>query len=79
MIDAEDDYVALASALRVLRKRAGLTQAQVAELVGVRNTYVSQVEHAQKGVATRTMLRMLNAYGATLADLAREIERGEGK
>jgi transcriptional regulator with XRE-family HTH domain len=79
MIDAEDDdYVALASALRVLRKRAGLTQAQVADVVGVRNTYISQVEHAQKGVATRTLLKMLKAYGATLRDLVNEIERGEG-
>jgi transcriptional regulator with XRE-family HTH domain len=78
MIDAEDDYVALTSALRILRRRAGLSQAQVADLVGVRNTYISQVEHAQRGVATRTMLRMLKAYGATVRDLAAEIERGEG-
>jgi transcriptional regulator with XRE-family HTH domain len=78
MIDTDDDYKAVGEALRVLRRRAGLTQAQAADLVGVRNTYVSQVERGSKGVSVRTMLKMLRAYSADLQALAAEVRRGQG-
>jgi len=76
MIDIEDDYVAIGESLRVLRRRAGLTQAQAADLVGVRNTYISQVERGSKGVSVRTMLKLLRAYSADLQALAAEVCRG---
>mgnify|MGYP001481680006 CR=1 FL=1 len=78
MIDIEDDYTAVGEALRVLRRRAGLTQAQAADLVGVRNTYISQVERGSKGVSVRTMLKLLRVYSADLQALAAEVRRGRG-
>jgi len=78
MIDIEDDYIAVGAALRVLRRRAGLTQAQAADLVGVRNTYISQVESGSKGVSVRTMLKLLRVYSADLQALAAEVRRGQG-
>jgi XRE family transcriptional regulator, fatty acid utilization regulator len=78
MIDIEDDYKAVGEALRVLRRRAGLTQAQAADQVGVRNTYISQVERGSKGVSVRTMLKLLRVYSADLQALADEVRRGRG-
>jgi transcriptional regulator with XRE-family HTH domain len=78
MIDIEDDYTAVGEALRVLRRRAGLTQAQAADQVGVRNTYISQVERGSKGVSVRTMLKLLRVYSADLQALADEVRRGRG-
>jgi transcriptional regulator with XRE-family HTH domain len=78
MIDIEDDYMAVGAALRVLRRRAGLTQAQAADLVGVRNTYISQVERGSKGVSVRTLLKLLRVYSADLQALAVEVRRGQG-
>jgi transcriptional regulator with XRE-family HTH domain len=44
------EYVALGQALRVLRRRAGLTQAQAAERIGIRSQFVSEVERGHRGM-----------------------------
>lgn len=75
----DSEYVQLGRALAALRRRAGLTQAQAAAKVGIRNTHVSGVETGERGVSYTTMTALLRVYGVTLRDLADEIERGEGK
>jgi transcriptional regulator with XRE-family HTH domain len=67
-------YVALGQALRVLRKRAGLTQLETAERVGIRSTFVSQIENGARGMRFHTMMAMLEAYGADLGDLDLEFK-----
>lgn len=77
MAGGDDDYVALGSALRVLRRRAGLTQAQAGERVQVRNTHISSIERGERGASYGLLVSLLRVYGSSLAELAREIERGE--
>jgi transcriptional regulator with XRE-family HTH domain len=79
MTTPDDDDRALGRALAALRHRAGLTQAQAAGQVGVRNTHVSAVERGERGLAYKTMLALLRAYGVGLRELVSEIERGEGR
>ena len=70
-----DDYVILGKALRELRELAGLTQEGLAAKVGIGSTYVSQVEHAHRGVRWHTLLRLLDALGADLARLSKAIDK----
>jgi transcriptional regulator with XRE-family HTH domain len=71
----DSDYVALERALAGLRRKAGKTQIQSARIVGVRSTYVSQLERGLRAPSWRPTFALLRSYGATLADLAREGER----
>jgi transcriptional regulator with XRE-family HTH domain len=79
MTTPDEDDKALGRALAALRHRAGLTQAQGAAQVGIRNTHVSAVERGERGIAYKTMLALLRAYGVGLRELVREIERGDGR
>jgi transcriptional regulator with XRE-family HTH domain len=76
--DPADDYADLGRALAALRHKAGLTQAQAGTAVGVGNKHLSALEQGPRGISLPTLRALLRAYGATLADLAAEIERGEG-
>jgi XRE family transcriptional regulator, fatty acid utilization regulator len=69
------EYAALGRALRDLRRGAGLTQAEAAELVGIRSTFVSLIERGQRGMRWHTLQAMLRAYGADLRDLADAFDR----
>lgn len=48
------------------RRKLGLTQAQLAELVGVNRRWVVQVEQAKTSADLRTLLRALRVLGAEL-------------
>ena len=62
------EYEALGRALRTLRRKAGLTQRQAAERIGIRSQFVS-------GMRWHTLTATVRAYKATLKQLAEEIER----
>jgi HTH-type transcriptional regulator/antitoxin HipB len=68
------DQQAVGRALRELRKRAGLTQEQVAERMGTSSTYLSRLEAGQRDIRLSTVLRLLDALGADLRQLADAIE-----
>jgi transcriptional regulator with XRE-family HTH domain len=68
------DYAALGHALCALRERAGLTQKEAADAIGVRDTFVSQIENGHRGMRWHTLLAFLDAYGANLHALAEAIE-----
>lgn len=72
------EYEALGGALRVLRRKAGLTQHQAAERIGIRAQFVSEVERGRRGMRWHTLTATVRVYGATLKQLAEEIERGGG-
>jgi transcriptional regulator with XRE-family HTH domain len=55
-----------------------MTQEQAGAKAGVRAQFVSDVERAERGVSWHTLLALLDAYGATLGDLAERIERRRG-
>jgi XRE family transcriptional regulator, fatty acid utilization regulator len=70
MIEPPEPYMKLGTAMRSLRKRAGLTQVEAAERIGIRSTFVSQIENGARGMRWHTMLALLDAYNADLTDLA---------
>ena len=58
----------LASALIQLRSRTGKTQAQLAELAGVSQTLISELENVRNdGVAWRTVMRLAEGAGAAVS------------
>ena len=74
---AEQDQLILGHALRALRKRAGMTQEQVAELLGVDPTFLGRLERGQRGAHWRTIRRILAAVDASVSDFAGEIDAAE--
>jgi transcriptional regulator with XRE-family HTH domain len=68
------EYERLGRALRQLRHTAGLTQEQAGEHVGARGQFVSEAERGARGLSWHRLLGLLDAYGATLYDLARAVE-----
>jgi transcriptional regulator with XRE-family HTH domain len=77
MIEPPEPYMKLGIVMRSLRKRAGLTQVEAAERIGIRSTFVSQIEHGARGMRWHTMLALLDAYNADLTDLAARYKTGE--
>ncbi len=71
------DHKVLGRALRELRTEAGLTQEDVSADAGIGVSYLSQLENGHRGVGWHTVMRLLRAVGATLADLGNAIERIE--
>jgi transcriptional regulator with XRE-family HTH domain len=64
-------------ALRQLRLDAGLTQQELADRVGIGVEYVSRLENGHRGARWHTVMRLLRALDATLADLGDAVERVE--
>jgi XRE family transcriptional regulator, regulator of sulfur utilization len=76
-LTAEQDQLILGHALRALRKRAGMTQEQVAERLGVDPTFIGRLERGQRGAHWRTIRRILAAVDASVSDFASEIDATE--
>jgi transcriptional regulator with XRE-family HTH domain len=74
-LPSASEYAELGRALRELRREAGLTQVQAAEIIGVRSTFVSLVERGERGMRWHTLLALLRAYESDLHALADAIER----
>ena len=56
----------LGQLMKEFRRGRGLTQAKLAEMVGVNRRWVVQVEQAKTSADLRTLLRALRALGAEL-------------
>jgi XRE family transcriptional regulator, fatty acid utilization regulator len=77
MVEPPEPYMKLGIVMRSLRKRAGLTQVEAAERIGIRSTFVSQIENGARGMRWHTMLALLDAYNADLTDLAARYKTSE--
>ncbi len=73
------DYAQLGQALRSLRNRAGLTQVQAADKIGVRDNFLSQIENGKRGMRWHTLLAILNTYDADLRHLADAIDEASAQ
>jgi transcriptional regulator with XRE-family HTH domain len=69
-----EDYRRLGRAMRVLRLKAGLTQAQAGARVGMRAEFVSEHERAGRGLRWHTLLQFLKVYKSSLSELSALIE-----
>lgn len=67
--------LALAAALRRLRERRGLTQADLARRFGSSQSRVAKTEAADPSVSLDLLVRWLLGLGATRKDLARLIRQ----
>ena len=65
--DREDP---VGSFVRRLRKRQGLTQVQLAELVGVGTRFISDLERGKRSLRRDTVEKVLAAFGMRLGVVA---------
>jgi len=67
----------IGSALQRLRERRGLKQAQVAERLGRSIQTISRLEQAGANPQASSLVRYLDAIGATLSDLDTELRAAD--
>jgi len=77
VFDDARDNAAVGRALRALRVRADVTQETLAASVGTTASYLSQLENGHRGVRWHTIMRILRALDAGVAELAAEVEELE--
>lgn len=73
--DDSQDHRAFGQALRSLRTGAGLTQEELSARVGIGVAYLSRLENGHRGARWHTVMRLLRALDASLADLGEAIDR----
>ena len=71
--------LALATGVRELRERRGLTQAALAHRLGSSQSRVAKMEAADRSVSLDLIIRSLLTIGATVTDIAKWIKRAETK
>jgi transcriptional regulator with XRE-family HTH domain len=74
MDSRRDLNTAFADVLRQLRERAGLSQEALAAKSGLDRTYISLLERAQRQPTLKTLARLADALGTSLAALAKKVE-----
>jgi ribosome-binding protein aMBF1 (putative translation factor) len=67
--------LALATGVRELRERKGLTQAALAHRLGSSQSRVAKMEAADRSVSLDLIMRSLLTIGATATDIAKWIKR----
>lgn len=61
--DKETEAFCLALTLKEERIRAGLTQAQLAEKIGTKKTYISRLENGKADIQLNTLFRIFEGLG----------------
>lgn len=62
-----DKRVAIAARLKAAREQAGLTQGQVAKLLGLHRPSVSEIEAGRRGVSADELIILADTYGVSVA------------
>ena len=60
--------------LKVLRKSLGLTQAQMAEQVGVSSSYITLIESDQRPASAKLLVKLAQVYDLNISELAPEVD-----
>ena len=61
--DKETEAFCLAQTLKEERKRAGLTQEELAEKIGTKKTYISRIENGKADIQLSTLFRIFEGLG----------------
>ena len=61
---------ALYEKLRMMREQAGLRQGQIADYLGVTQTFISKVETGERNLTVDQLEQVLNLYGYSLESFA---------
>ena len=56
--------------LRMMREKAGLRQGQIADFLGVTQTFISKVETGERNLTVDQLENVVNLYGYSLAAFA---------
>jgi len=62
-----DNESAIAARLRLAREQAGLSQGQVARMLGLHRPTVSEMEAGRRKVTAAEIVRLADIYGVTVA------------
>lgn len=68
------DYEAFLDCFRAVRRRAGLTQEELAERVGETQSFVSKCERGERRIDVIELQVFCKAMGVTLEQFAEELE-----
>lgn len=63
------DYITVGKKIRSIRKRKGLSQLQLADMVKVSPPYISCVENDVKNASIETLVRIANALQVSIDEL----------
>lgn len=63
--------------LRNARRRSGLTQADLAQIAGISQNYVAQIEGGTRAPSIRVMQSLAKAIGIQVSDLVAEADVSE--
>jgi transcriptional regulator with XRE-family HTH domain len=74
---ATSDLRVLGRALRILRTRAGLTQLQLGERVGLGKPYISRIENGRLDIRWSTLTGLLREMGSSLSELQQALAEVE--
>lgn len=66
-----DIRVRLGNRVRDLRKKRGLTQVELAEMLGVDRSYLSEIETGKKDPSLRVLKTIADGFKLSLAQLLR--------
>jgi excisionase family DNA binding protein len=55
---------------KAIRLKAGLSQFEAAQLIGISRSFLSTVELGQSGISVKTLARMAEVYGVTMSGFA---------
>ncbi|MBO5565596.1 MAG: helix-turn-helix transcriptional regulator [Succinivibrio sp.] len=56
--------------LKMMREKAGLRQGQIADYLGVTQTYISKVENGERNLTVDQLENLVNLYGYSLDSFA---------
>ncbi|MCI1693400.1 helix-turn-helix domain-containing protein [Aneurinibacillus aneurinilyticus] len=60
------DYKLLGSRIRKKRLQLKLTQEKLAEIIGISNSYMGQIERGERILSLETLIKLANALGVTV-------------
>ena len=67
--------IALGAAVKAVRAKAGKTQEQVANAIGMHATYISDIERGARNPSWDAIARLAKGMGVGVADIAVEFDR----
>lgn len=72
-----DIAVRFGNAIRVIRRRAGISQKELADCCGLHRTYISDVELGKRNVSLENIERLAHALSISLINLFEEVVKDE--
>jgi transcriptional regulator with XRE-family HTH domain len=72
-------YAVFLDVLREVRERAGLTQVQLARMIGETQTFVSKCERGERRIDVIELRRFCQAFGLSLKQFVAALEKAMAK